>query len=89
MQATMQLPEPLLRRLEKLADEEGTSLDGLLRRLISEHGERYRSSSGQRVARRQDVNFPLIPKEKTGLIMPVTGADLDEIFALDSLAPGR
>jgi hypothetical protein len=85
----MQLPQSLLRRLEKLADAEGTSLNGILRRLISEHGERHRSSPSRRTARREDVSFPLIPKEKTGPIMPVTGADLDEIFALDSLAPGR
>jgi len=70
MQATMQPPEYLLRRL------------------ISEHGERHRSSPGQRTARREDLNFPLIPNEKTGPIMPVTGTDLVEIFALDSLAPG-
>jgi hypothetical protein len=61
----------------------------LLPRLIPEHGERRRTSTGQRVARREDVNFRLIPKEETGLIMPVTGADLDQMFALDSLAPGR
>jgi hypothetical protein len=63
----------------------------LLPRLIPEHGERRRTSTGQRVVktRRQDVNFSLIPKEKTGLIMPVAGADLDQMFALDSLAPGR
>ena len=34
----------------------------------------------------QTIDFPLIPKEETGVIRPVTRADLDEMFALDDFA---
>ena len=88
MEATLQLPQALAHRLEKLAEEEGTSLDGLIRRMVSEHVER-RAASAHRSAVRKNVRFPLIPKEETGVIEPVTGADIDEIFALDDFAPGR
>jgi len=88
MEATLQLPQALAHRLEELAEEEGTSLDGLIRRMVSEHVER-RGMSAHRSAVRKDVRFPLIPKEETGVIEPVTGADIDEIFALDDFAPGR
>jgi hypothetical protein len=89
MEATVQLPEALAHRLERLAEEEGTSLDGLLRRLVSEHVERRGPVSGHRSVPRKDVRFPLISKEETGVIQPVTGADIDEIFALDDIASGR
>ena len=86
----MQLPEVLAHRLETLAREEGTSVDGLIRRLVSEHLERRKRlsgpSAGDRSTPRKDVRFPLIPKEETGVIVPVTGADLDEMFASDDLA---
>ena len=84
--------EALAHRLERLAEEEGTSLDGLLRRLLSEHVERRGAVSGRgtvsghRLAPRRDVCFPLIPKEETRVIRPVTGADIDGMFALDDLA---
>ena len=86
MEATVQLPEALAHRLERLAEEEGTSLGGLLRRLVSEYVERRGAVSGHRSAPRKDIHFPLIPKEETGVIRPVTGADLDEMFALDDFA---
>ena len=83
MDATVQLPEALLNRLERLAVEEGTSLDGLLQRLVSEHVEHRRVVSGQHSRLRRDVQFPLIPREVTGEIRHVTGAEIDEMFALD------
>lgn len=86
MEATVQLPEALAHQLEKLAEEEGTSIDGLIRRLVSEHLERRGSRPAHRTAPRKDALFPPIPKEETGVIRPVTGTDLDEIFALDDLA---
>jgi len=86
VEATLQVPEALAHRLERLAEQEGTSLDGLLRRLISEHVERRGAVPGHRPSPRKDVQFPLIPKEETGVIRPVTGADLDEMFAFDDLA---
>lgn len=86
MEATVQLPEALAHRLERIAEEEGTDLNGLIRRLVSEHAERRGAMSGHRIAPRREVSFPLISKEETGVIYPVTGADLDDMFALDDLA---
>jgi hypothetical protein len=87
MAVAVQLPEALAHRLQKLALEEGTSLDGLIRRLVTEHLERPKTASGhqgsERSAPRKEVRFPLIPKEETGVIFPFTGADLDEMFARD------
>jgi hypothetical protein len=76
----------LAHRLERLAEEEGTSVHGLLRRLVSEHVERRGAASAHRLTPRKDVQLPLIPKEETGVIRPITGAELDEMFALDDLA---
>ena len=86
MEASVQLPEALAQRLEKLAEEEGTSLDGLIRLLVAEHAERRKGVSGHRSGVRKEVRFPLIPIEETGVILPVTGAALEEMFALDDLA---
>ena len=86
MKASVRLPEALAQRLEKLAEEEGTSLDGLIRLLVSEHAERRRGVTGHQPGVRKEVRFPLIPIEETGVILPVTGAALDEMFALDDLA---
>ena len=88
MEATLQLPEALAHRLEALAREEGTSLNSLLGLLVSEHVERRRLPVRSTSARK-DVRFPLIPKEVTGVIGPFTGADIDELFALDDIAPRR
>jgi hypothetical protein len=77
-----QLPEALTHRLEKVAQEEGTTLEGLVRRRVSEHLERREGGSGQwtrnRTALREDVRLPLISKEETGVILPISGADPDE-----------
>jgi hypothetical protein len=85
MEATVLLPEVLVVRLEKLAEEEGTSLGGLIRRLVSEHLE-HRKPTGNHSESRKTIDLPLIPKSQTGVIMPVAGKDLDEIFACDDLA---
>ncbi len=79
MPASVQLPESLAQRLEKLAEEEGTSLDGLIRLLLSEHSARTR----QKAALREEIRLPLIRIEETGVILPVTGGGLDEMFAID------
>jgi hypothetical protein len=86
MEANVLLPELLVHRLERLAQEEGTSLDRLIQRLVSEHLERRKGAAALRSEPRKSVRLPLISKEETGVIMPVTGADLDEIFACDDLA---
>jgi len=80
--ATLQLPEGLARSLEKLAGEEGTSVDSLIRRLVSEHLERRRPLS----AGRREINLPLIPRGETGVVSPVTGSILDEMFSGDHLS---
>jgi hypothetical protein len=77
MEATVQLPDALARRLERLAQQEGTNLPGLIQRLLTEHLEEHQvSPPGNR-----ETRFPLIPRHQTGVVRPVTGADLDEMFA--------
>ncbi len=79
---TIQLPETLARRLEDLAKAEGVTIDVLLRRFVSEHGERRRHLG----ANRKLVDFPLISLDEARVILPVSGADIDEMFARDHLA---
>jgi hypothetical protein len=86
MDATVQLPEALAHRIEKLAEQEGTGMVGLLGRLVSEHVERRGTVSVQRLMPRKDVQFPLIPKAETGVIRPITGSYMDEMFTSDDLA---
>jgi hypothetical protein len=86
MDAVLQLPKALAHRLERLAQEEGTTVDGLLGQLVSEYIERHRGRHGDRAAMRREVHFPLISAEETGVIHPVTGANIDEMFALDDFA---
>jgi len=87
MGATVQLPEVLARRLETLAEEEGMSVDRLIQRLVAEHLERRNALSAHGSVLRKEVRFPLIAKEETGIVSPVTGADLDEMFGSDGLNP--
>ena len=82
MESVVQLPERLARRLKKLADEEGTSVDSLIRRLVSERLDLPQRSGSNR----KEIALPLIPKDKTGVILPLTGKDLDAIFAREDLA---
>ena len=82
MDATLQLPEALAHRLESLAREEGTSVDGLILRLVAEHLERRPSLS----AGRKEVHFPLISAHETGVIYPLSGAELDEMFAREDFS---
>ena len=86
MEATVQLPDTLAHRLEELAEAQGTTVGGLIRQLVSEHVERRGMGVGLRPPRGQSVRFPLISAEKSGMLLPVTGTDLDQIFVLDHLA---
>jgi len=79
MEATVQLPEALVSRLERLAEQEGASISGLIQRLVADHEQRARPVA----SRKRDARLPLIDKEKTGVVLPVTGADLDEMFACE------
>jgi hypothetical protein len=60
MEATVQLPEVLAHRLKRLAEEEGANLDGLIRRLVTEHLERRKAVAAHGSVPRKDVRFPLI-----------------------------
>ena len=89
--ATLQISEALSHRLERLAEEEGTSVDVLLRRLAAEHSERRGAISRHRPKPRKDVPFSLLSKEllskeETGVILPVAGGDIDEMCALYNIA---
>jgi hypothetical protein len=66
-----------MQELEILAIEQGTTPNGLIRRLVTEHLDRY----GRTSETRHDVHLPLIPVGETGSIQPLTGSDLDETFA--------
>lgn len=81
MQATFELSERVLRDLEALALEEGTTPERVIEQLLAEHGHR-RSP----LVTKQQVRLPLIPIAETGPIKAFSGADLDDIFAREDLA---
>ena len=81
MEATVQLPDALVNRLERLAEQEGISVPGLIQRLVAEHVQQAEPVA----SRKRDARLPLIPRERTGVVLPVTGADLDEMFAREDL----
>jgi hypothetical protein len=82
MQSTFELPEMAMKELEALAVREGTTPSGLVRLLLTEHLQQNREASQAR----RPVSLPLIPIGETGNIQPVSGSDLDEIFAREDLA---
>ena len=62
MQATVELPEAVLQRLEALARQEGAMAADLIRRLVEAHVRR-----GEPVVEpTHDVTLPLIPASETG-----------------------
>jgi len=81
VQATVELPEPVLRQLEVLASREGATAADLIRRLVEGHV----ANSQPPVQRSLNVPLPLIPATETGPIQPVTGADVDELLSRDHL----
>ena len=83
MEETIHLPEDLAGRLEDLAKEEGISLDTLVGRLVSEHLERRKRPS----AERKTVQLPRLSRDEVGVILPLTGAEIDEIFASEDFRP--
>ena len=85
MAATIQLPENLASQLEDLARREEVGVDDLIRRLIAEHETRQKPSEGGR----RIVSFPLISKEEAPVVRSFTGAEIDELFGDEDLAPGR
>jgi hypothetical protein len=81
MQATVDIPEPVLHQLEMLARREGATPGDLIRRIVEDHVARSQPS----VARSLNVSLPLIPASETGPIRPVTGKDVDELLSDDRL----
>jgi Ribbon-helix-helix protein, copG family len=81
MQATLELPEAVVRQLETLARQEGATPADLIRRLVEAHV----ASVGPSAQRNLEVRLPLIPASETGPIQPVTGADVDAILSRDHL----
>ena len=79
MQATIDLPEVVLRQLETLARREGATAADLIVRLVEAHVARCQPPA-ERIA---DVALPLIPASETGPILPVTGKDVDELLSRD------
>jgi Ribbon-helix-helix protein, copG family len=81
MQATVELPEPLLQQLEMLARREGATPGDLIRRIVEDHVARSQASA----QRTFNASLPLIPASETGPILPVTGEDVDKLLSDDRL----
>jgi hypothetical protein len=73
MQATVELPEAVLRQLEMVARQEGATPADLIRRLVEAHIETINAPSQPNL----EARLPLIPASETGPIQPVTGKDVD------------
>jgi hypothetical protein len=82
MQASLELPDKVMRELEALAVAEGTTPDLLIRRPVTEHLQQHSSPSQVK----KEVQLPLIPVAETGPIRSLSGTDLDDLFAREDLA---
>jgi hypothetical protein len=81
MQATVELPEVVLRQLEMLAKHEGATSGDLIRRIVEDHVARSQPSA----QRSFNVSLPLIPASETGPIGLITGKDVDVLLSDDRL----
>ena len=81
MQATVELPEVVLQRLETLARREGATPGNLIRRIVEEHVARSEPAAGRAI----NMSLPLIPASETGPIGAITGQDVDELLSDDRL----
>jgi hypothetical protein len=81
MQATVELPEAVLRQIEMLAKQAGATPADLIRQLVEAHVE----SSNPTGQRNLEARLPLIPASETGPIQPVTGGDVDAVLSRDYL----
>src|SRR5260370_14865794 len=81
MQATVDLPEVVLKQIEALAEREGATPGDLIRRVV----EAYVARSEQSVQRKFDAPLPLIPASATGPIQLISGNDLDQLASRDDL----
>jgi hypothetical protein len=81
MQATVELPDALLRQLEMLAKQEGATPADLILRIVKTQVEQCSPQLQSTI----EVHLPLIAASETGPIQPVTGRDVDETFSRDHL----
>lgn len=82
MQTRFELPDQIVRELEILAVEEGTTADRLIQQLVTERLQQHSRKSENK----QKTQFPVIPIAETGPIRMFSGSDLDDIFGRDELA---
>jgi hypothetical protein len=82
MQATVDLPEDLLREIETLARREGASAPELVRRVLEEHIARSQPVAVAQI----DVHLPLIPASETGAIYDIRGVEIDALLSRDDFA---
>lgn len=82
MQATVELPEAVLRKLEILARSEGATAADLIQQIVEAHVASRQTSE----ERRSVVSLPLIPASETGPIQPVSGQDVDRLLSGDDLS---
>jgi hypothetical protein len=80
MAATIQVPENLADRLQSMAQEEGIAVGDLIGRLVAEHDNRVHSRS-----EKLPISFKPIPREETGEVRSLTGAEIDQILADEDL----
>jgi metal-responsive CopG/Arc/MetJ family transcriptional regulator len=73
MQAIVNLPEAVLRELETLARDEGTTTSDLIQRIVETHVASRQTSAGNSPS----LALPLIPETETGPIQAVSGCPLD------------
>jgi hypothetical protein len=71
MQATVELPDALLRQLEMLAKQEGATPADLILRIVKTHVDQCNPHLQSTI----EVELPLIAASETGPIQPVTGRD--------------
>jgi hypothetical protein len=83
MQATVELPEAVLRELEALARSEGTTTGDLIQQIIEAHVASRQTNADHRFT----VPLPLIPASETGPIQPVFGRNVDELLSRDHFSP--
>jgi len=81
MQATVELPETVLRQLETLARSEGKTVADLIQQIVQSHMADRQTLNDLRSA----ASPPVIPATETGPIQPVSGRDVDELLSRDHL----
>jgi len=79
MRALVELPDPVLRKLVVLAEQERTTTAELIQRIVEDHLA-TRQPNGEHGF---TVSLPLIPASESGPIQQIFGKDLDDLLARD------